>query len=122
MVDLPKFLKLKAAAEMLSAAGSPVSVEYLRVRCVSGVIPAKKLGRGWKISEAALLEWLNTPTERREDRQINQDGGAQRAHGASRRNVANGVDTALLIESMSKTFRKGSLAERLYKASKKLPR
>jgi excisionase family DNA binding protein len=108
MIDLPKFLTLETAAEIISAAGAPVSKEYIRRKIIDGELKASKIGRGWKIAEADLLAWLEEAKKPKQN--------------PSGRTSAHDVDYALLIENMSKTFRKGSLAERLYEAAKKLPR
>lgn len=50
-------LSIPEAAKLTS-----LSEENIRDRCVSGEIPAKRVGRRWLIPVKALEAWLNDPT------------------------------------------------------------
>lgn len=53
MTEIGKWLRVKDAAEIMSMTNRTV---HKMIK--AGVIPAKKIGRNWKIPEAGLREYL----------------------------------------------------------------
>lgn len=54
-----KYLSVVEAAEVIN-----MSPAFVRRRCKAGDIPAKKLGRDWRITRDALDRWMQPEQER----------------------------------------------------------
>lgn len=67
---MAKILTVRQAAELLQASEETVR-DWLR----RGRIPGRRVGRSWRISEDALLDWLNTGGADRVDDCEEQGGG-----------------------------------------------